>query len=61
MIIWLSSEAHIYSVKGKFDSSTMRDSTFQHWVIERISPIVVEIGRIAGCVGIIVPVRQRSR
>lgn len=36
-------------------------SAFHHWVIERIRPIVIEIGRLVGCFGIIIPVRQRQR
>jgi len=36
-------------------------SALHHWVIERICPIVIEIGRLFGCFGIIIPVRQRQR
>jgi glycosyltransferase involved in cell wall biosynthesis len=35
--------------------------TYQNWIVERFAPIVGEIGRLAGCLGLFIPVRQRPR
>jgi len=34
---------------------------YQNWIIERLAPVAVEIGRLAGCLGLFIPVRQRPR
>jgi glycosyltransferase involved in cell wall biosynthesis len=33
--------------------------TYQNWVVERFTPIMIEIGRLIGCLGFFIPVRQR--
>lgn len=32
---------------------------YQNWMVERLAPIAGEIGRLAGCLGLFIPVRQR--
>jgi glycosyltransferase involved in cell wall biosynthesis len=34
-------------------------SAYQNWMVERLAPIAGEIGRLAGCLGLFIPVKQR--
>lgn len=33
-------------------------ATYQNWMVERLAPVVVEMGRLAGCLGFVISVKQ---